>query len=419
MNNQLNYLSELLNFRPFEKIGLAVSGGSDSLAMLFLANSWALNKKIDLYCVTIDHQLRQNSSNEAKYVHKICADLSINHTTLLWDHDYIEKNKIEEMAREARYNLILKWALEYNIKYIFTAHTYDDQIETFLIRLEKGSSQRGLACISKIRTLTQNVKLIRPLLAIKKHELESFLKQKNISWSLDESNFSDDFLRSRVRKRIKLMSIPQIEDIYRNIINNSKKRNNLEKLAVDFLKIHCPINEKFLYAKLPFDLFNNLEKEIQYEIIRRIIFYVGGGLTFRSDKEISKIMKMSEKCYTLARCIIKLMNNQLFIFREQRNLPQLHCSHTYFPKQILWDNRFYIHLPDSLKTNIRITPLCFTNFFALSDAKYNQIDKYAISTLPCIVENGNLLPIAVGEFLKNSAPFCVPKSLDGLYDVFL
>ena len=115
---------ELLNcFEEFNKlkktnIAVGVSGGIDSLSLLLLLNEWAKKYNSQIFAITVDHQLRAESTKEARYVHDICEKFNINHTILSWEHDNESLSNIEANAREARYNLISKYCKENNIKYL-------------------------------------------------------------------------------------------------------------------------------------------------------------------------------------------------------------------------------------------------------------------------------------------------------------
>lgn len=194
-------------FKPFELdsangIVAAVSGGSDSLALLFLLNDYLarLDNPPPLIAVTVDHRLRTESAAEAEDVGRLCHAHGIAHRILAWE-DAKPANGIAAAARSARYRLLVQAAREAGADVIATGHTRNDQIETFLMRKERSSHSeaRGLAAMSERSRLEGTVELIRPLLGISRQALRDELLRRNIAWVDDPSNANTDYERPRVR----------------------------------------------------------------------------------------------------------------------------------------------------------------------------------------------------------------------------
>ena len=121
-----------------------LSGGIDSLALTFLTQEYAKNYNIKLHTLTIDHQLRPESTIEAKKLNELLENHNINHSITTWNHQEPINSNIEAKARNARYELIANFAKQNNIDLTLVGHHFDDQIENFLIRLERGSGIDGL-----------------------------------------------------------------------------------------------------------------------------------------------------------------------------------------------------------------------------------------------------------------------------------
>lgn len=172
------------------RLGLAVSGGPDSLAMLLMAHAaFPLN----IAAATVDHGLRPEAADEAEFVARICADLGIMHS-ILKPLTPISGN-IQSAARDARYALLDDWAGAEGCGWIATAHHGDDQLETMLMRLARGSGVSGLAAIR-----ARNGKIIRPLLDFGKAELEAICVRAGVSPVRDPSNDNADFDRVAMRR---------------------------------------------------------------------------------------------------------------------------------------------------------------------------------------------------------------------------
>ncbi len=177
-------------FTHNKRLGLAVSGGPDSLALLLLASEAYPNR---ITAATMDHGLRTEARDEAKFVAQLCAARSIAHV-ILTPNEPITGN-IQSAAREARYACLDRWATETGCDYIATAHHADDQLETLLMRLARGSGVDGLSGIRSI-----NGRIIRPLLGFSKAELISICEDAGVTPVQDPSNDNADFDRVRIRQ---------------------------------------------------------------------------------------------------------------------------------------------------------------------------------------------------------------------------
>src|SRR5256885_8672082 len=155
---------------PDARIGVAVSGGPDSLALLLLA---AAARPGRVEAATIDHGFREEARDEAALVANICDRLGIEHATLTARWSELPETAIQERARQQRYWLLGYWAEEHGLDAIATAHHAEDQAETLLMRLARGSGVRGLAGMRR-RSISPgaHVRLIRPLLGWRSTELE-------------------------------------------------------------------------------------------------------------------------------------------------------------------------------------------------------------------------------------------------------
>jgi len=187
-------------FSDFRRVILAVSGGPDSMALLSLAARWRAARKNGpaLVAATIDHRLRREAKKEAAAVARLAKRLNVPHHTLAWAGKK-PKAGLQEAARAARYSLLLGLARKAGADAIATAHTRDDQAETILHRIARGSGIGGLAGIRRRRE-RDGIVLLRPLLEIAKTRLVATLRQARISFADDPSNRDPRFLRARLRE---------------------------------------------------------------------------------------------------------------------------------------------------------------------------------------------------------------------------
>jgi tRNA(Ile)-lysidine synthase len=189
---------------------LAVSGGPDSTALAVLAARWRaeLPRGPKLVAVTVDHSLRANSAQEARSVKRLARELGIAHRVLVW-RGRKPATGIQTAARKARYSLLATAAGAVGARHVVTAHTLDDQAETVLIRLSRGSGISGLAAMAQVSPLPEGdgrIMLVRPFLGIPKARLVATLKAAKVAFAEDPSNDDPRFTRARYRKVMPLLA---------------------------------------------------------------------------------------------------------------------------------------------------------------------------------------------------------------------
>lgn len=195
-------LAAIGGFEPRPLLAIGVSGGPDSLALAILADRWARARGGAAWALVVDHRLRSESAVEAQQVARWLALRAIHHAVLVWAADK-PATGIQEAARAARYRLLAGWCTERSCLHLLTAHHRDDQVETFLIRARAKSGVDGLAGISAVRELSR-LRLVRPLLAVPKARLVTFLEAEGQQYLQDPSNRNPAFERSRIRMEMEV-----------------------------------------------------------------------------------------------------------------------------------------------------------------------------------------------------------------------
>ena len=182
-----------------DRIALAVSGGSDSLAMMYLVAGWARLQALQpsVFVLSVDHSLRVEAAQECAQVAIWASELGMPHVTLKWEGAKPDTG-IQAEARNARYDLMAKWCAAHNVAVLLTAHTLDDQAETVVMRQSRTSSAKSLAAIWPERDW-QGIKILRPLLGTRREELRDLLLERGQNWIDDPSNRNLKFERVRVR----------------------------------------------------------------------------------------------------------------------------------------------------------------------------------------------------------------------------
>jgi tRNA(Ile)-lysidine synthase len=188
----------LAPLKPAARVAVALSGGPDSLALLFLASRWASARKRPLAAFTVDHGLRAASAEEAKLAGQMAKALGVRHRILVW-RGAKPGTGVQAAAREARYRLLAEACLAEGIGDLFVAHHLEDQAETFLMRLARGSGVDGLAGMAVARDLG-GVRLVRPLLDVPRARLTATLEKAKLEAILDPSNENERFDRVKARR---------------------------------------------------------------------------------------------------------------------------------------------------------------------------------------------------------------------------
>ena len=314
--------SILKKYKKNNSFVVGVSGGSDSLALTSIINELAKNNSYKFFFAMVDHGIRKNSSKEAFQVKKLLKKNKINLTILENKKKII--NNIQKNAREIRYDLLEKFCKKKKAKTLIVAHHQDDQVETFLIRLARGSGVEGLSSMHEMTMLKNGTRLIRPLLDFKKKELTYIAKKKFGKIFHDPSNKNKKFLRTNIRDlKINLVRKGlEIEKIIKSIKNIAST-----KQAIDFY-VHETIRKIVNFRKKMTII--NLEKlkkqpsEIKFRIINIIVKKRSNSYyPPRSKKVINLIDGLQrnriKKC-TLGGCIFERKKNLLFVSKELSNI---------------------------------------------------------------------------------------------------
>lgn len=193
-------LAAALAALPPGRLGVAVSGGSDSLALLLALHASGR----PLRAVTVDHGLRPDSAAEAAAVAALSAARGIPHETLRWTGHPATGN-LQANARAGRRGLIAGWAVRHGLAAVALAHTLDDQAETFLLRLARGSGVDGLAAMAPATT-AEGVLWLRPFLTLRRAALRDWLAGQGVPWAEDPSNADPRFGRVRARGALPLLA---------------------------------------------------------------------------------------------------------------------------------------------------------------------------------------------------------------------
>jgi tRNA(Ile)-lysidine synthase len=303
-----------------ENFIVAVSGGPDSLALAFLSKIYSIQKNLKAKFYIIDHKLRSESTNEAKYVKKILNKFQINAQILYWQ-GIKPKSNIQSAARTKRFELLISECKKLGVTYMLLGHHQEDLIENFFIRILRGSGLKGLISLSK-KTKLQNLTILRPLINQKKEDLVFISKKVFDFYVKDPTNNDEKFQRVRIRKLLNGLKNDGLDQKkFIKTIENLKKSNdvvnyyvtkNLENNSFfSHKKKHLILNDKFF--KQPYEVvFRSLSDSLNF--VSKKYYSVRGK---KIDKIIKEIQKSSFSKSTLGSCLIEKVNQTVIISKEQ------------------------------------------------------------------------------------------------------
>jgi tRNA(Ile)-lysidine synthase len=335
-------LSRLTGDLSAKSLLLAVSGGSDSMALMHLTAVWAKARGVKCSVVTVDHALRAESAIEAEFVKSAAQGLGLTHKTLRWNGAERSGN-LQMNAREARYRLIASHRAEHDM--VLTGHTLEDQAETFLLRLRRGSGVDGLSAIPEKRYVTAGEGgywLIRPMLDLQRDRLRKFLKQRFIEWVDDPSN--DDIRFDRVKMRHALAHLSDLGINAKNIAETSRHlqraRAALDQQTGLFAQEFCKTEHGDLLIERA--EFQKQHSELRYRLISSALKWVSSNpyrprfstLTFALEGVLSG------KTQSLHGCLVRVHKNEIRITREFNAVAKTKMD---LEDGAIWDGRWKIH----------------------------------------------------------------------------
>lgn len=293
------------------KMAVAVSGGVDSMCLLY----WLHEIGADIVCLHVNHKLRPEADTETEYVEEVCKKLNVPCKVFYWNDEKPE-NGLEAAAREARYKMMTDYCHENNIEYLLTAHQSDDQIETFLMNLSRGSGLYGLAAMMS-ESNRNDIKILRPLLNVSREEIKKYCDDNNIKYFVDSMNSDEHYMRVKIRKNRHLLNDDLgIKDarILLAIQNLARTREWMDKY-ID-ARVEMVIRSWGALFAESF-LFDEAE-EIRLKFLGTLIQKIGGDIyPVRLNSLQNALLKLSADCkFTLGHCTIRRLNDRILIVPE-------------------------------------------------------------------------------------------------------
>ncbi len=398
----------LVALEPFRVLILAVSGGADSMAMMHLVADWSRQHGRALRTIivaTVDHGLRPESGLDAQWVKDQARALQFAHETLAWEGEK-PTSGLQDAAREARYHLLTELGWRFRDEgpvAIVTAHTQDDQAETFLMRLARGSGLDGLTGMSAARSLgaKSHCKLMRPFLGIPGARLVATLKSSGLDWIEDPSNEQDQFERVRVRKarsELERLGLTN-ERIALSARRLERARASLDA-ATDKLQSNANLNvHDGAFADFDAQAFYSEAEELRLRLLARLIAEFGGQ---SEPARLAKLEALNDRlaqpgfeAATLGGCIVSWHGDKISVGREpgRAGLPEFELPPGHFAT---WDRRFGVWASPDLPGPLNVRALGANDFAELRKQLKRGEDlprARAAATLPSFWQQEELVAV--------------------------
>ena len=331
----------------YRRIALAVSGGPDSVALAHLIARWRAEGgvKPDVTVLTVDHGLRPGSRDEALFVGRVASGLGLPHAIRTWSPAPGQSGGLQAKARAARYDLLAAYCHAHNIEALVTAHHLDDQAETFLMRLKRGSGLDGLAAIPE-ESAWAGITVLRPLLDMPKTRLAATLIEADLASVEDPSNLDPRFERARMRgcgDALAKLGLTA-EALARSARRLRRARAALDGAATAFLSEHGVMSEAG-YGLIERQALIAAPAEIALRALARTVAAMGGGAKpvrlAKLEALLTGLQDGPGKTHTLGGCRLQPIAGKIGVFRETRGtgLPSLQLAPG---ERALWDNRFRV-----------------------------------------------------------------------------
>jgi tRNA(Ile)-lysidine synthase len=370
---------------PPDKLGVAVSGGGDSMALLALSCKVARAHGISLYVISVDHGLRSGARDELALVSDFCTLHNLPHQIENW-RGWDGAGNLQGVARDARYALIHCWAEEIGIGAVLLGHTADDQAETLMMRLARGAGVDGLSAMAP-RRLRDGIVYVRPLLGITRAELRTYLTAQGIEWADDPSN--DDTRFARVAMRQALEQLEPLGLTARTLADVAQNMRQARE-ALDwqsFLAAREVAQVQLGTVRLDRRQFRTLPAEISRRLLVHAIMWVNGGEypPRRSAIAALKSAIQEQRTVTLDGCQVAVLRDAIWVFRELNAVRDTCCE-----IGDLWDNRWRVCGPED-DPRLHVGPMGEAALNAQPDWRELGLPRGALLSLPAVWEGSELI----------------------------
>ena len=370
--------------RALKSFGVAVSGGSDSMALLWLLAPWAQANGMSVQVATVNHGLRAEAQAEAEFVADCCAELGVQHAILDW-RGWDGRGNTQASARAARHRLLAAWANAQGLDAVVLGHTLDDQAETILLRLARGSGVDGLSGM-EVETHLHAMRWIRPLLALRRNDLRAYLVRHGKTWVDDPSNDNPAYDRVKVRKAMALLEPLGIDAarLTDTGFRMSLARTALATYAQEAAGRH--IRQQFGDVVMDRAGLLSLPYETQLRVAAAAICWVSGSVYRPRLLALQEALAnaVTGRRHTLQGALLGGNRSAIVITREHQAVRHLTTA-----TDTLWDNRWHLsgpHAPD-----LTIRALGETGLLACPDWRNSGFPRASLLSSPAVWRGDTLI----------------------------
>ncbi|HEX7775408.1 MAG TPA: tRNA lysidine(34) synthetase TilS [Parvibaculum sp.] len=387
----------LMPLKPAARIAVALSGGPDSLALLFLAARWARARKRPLTAYTVDHGLRAGSAEEAKRAARMAKALGLRHRILKWTGEKPEAG-IQAAARDARYRLLAEACAADGIGDLLVAHHLEDQAETFLLRLARGSGVDGLAGMAATRELG-GVRLVRPLLGTAHARLVATIEKAKLEPILDPSNENARFDRVKARRLMETLSTLGLDArrLADTAAHMARARAALETETRALLAAQVRLAPEG-YARVGTQALLGAPEEIGLRTLAEVLKCVGGG-DYPPRFEALTSLYGAIAAGTLGRgrtlngCKVVALPTELLVLRETAAALAATPLRLKAGEAGVWDGRFHAKLAAARAGAFEVRALGPQGLVAVRAGRLAlpEMPKAVLPTLPALWQGDKLV----------------------------
>lgn len=409
---------------PFETapgLAIAVSGGADSLALCLLADRWARGQGGTVTALTVNHGLRAEAAEEAVQVGRWLVGYGIPHRILTVTAP-APQGDLQHWARRHRYALLQDWCAAHGILHLLLAHHQEDQAETLLLRLARGSGVSGLSAMAAV-THTPDCRILRPLLPFSKARLVATLRSCGQGWVCDPSNDSVAYARVRMRKLLPVLSgeglTPgRLAETARTL---ARSREGLDALAVRLLAETVSLFPSGVACITAPARWRDQPEEVSLRALSGLLACVGGQVYPPRAERLERALSCWGQDMTLGGCRIVAERGCLWIWREMRSVrPQV----LRWGESVLWDGRFRVSWPQASRestpaVSLILRPLGQEGVQAVRRAACAPGDavglpRRALPTLPSLWSDRILVSVphlgySIGQEFQDRGSFALPE----------
>ncbi len=370
-----------------DRLGLAVSGGSDSVALMHLAHDWG---GAALQVATVDHGLRPDAAAEAADVARAAAQLGLPHVTLRWQ-GWDGRGNLQQGARDARHSLLRDWAQAAGLQAIALGHSCDDQAETLLMRLKRGSGVDGLAGMEAARE-DGSIRWLRPLLGMSRAELRAWLRGRDLGWCDDPSNDDPRFDRVRTRQALAALGL-DTRRLAQTATRMAEARVVLDQAARDAAG-HCG---RVDHGDIVFDraTFDNLPADTRHRLLAAALCEIATQPYRPRLSALQAALRAAQM--TLHGCLVTRTSTTLRVTREAKAVRQ-----TVAPVGALWDQRWQIYPPanTALPRATEIRALGPEGLDVCKDRRHWRAPRASLLASPAIWQGARLIAAPLAGFAQ-------------------